>query len=134
MLMGHSRLTLGAVLGIAVSACSSATEPSSPDFTVRVDSISGPNAVSGGIAANAFLWGTVGPNGCTMLKELQTTRAPSQIDVTVIGKRVAGASCAAGSLSLSGAVLRLDPPITYDFMIVVHQPDGSTLTRRIYGE
>ena len=38
------------------------------------------------------------------------------------------------TVTLNGVVLRLEPPIANDFMIVVHQPDGSVLTRRIFGE
>ena len=116
------------------AACHSTTDTASADFTIRVDSITGPNAVSGGIAANAYLWGAVGSNGCTRFKELRTARATSQIDVAVVGERVPGASCLAGTASLEGIVLRLEPPILYNFLIVVHQPDGSMLTRRIYGE
>ena len=115
-------------------ACRSVTEPSSPDFPIRVNSITGPNAVSGGVAANSFLWGTVGPSGCTAFKALQTTRVTARIDATVIGARIAGAACTTGTVALNGVVLRLESPIAYDFMIVVHQPDGSVLTRRIFGE
>ena len=135
-----SRQSLPALLFVCAlsvggtTACRSVTEPSSPEFTIRVDSITGPNAVSGGVAANSLLWGTVGPNGCTAFKELQTTRVAARIDATVIGARIAGAACTTGTVALSGVVLRLDPPIANDFMIVVHQPDGSVLTRRIFGE
>ena len=47
---------------------------------------------------------------------------------------VAGVPCATGTVALNSLVLRLEPPIAYDFMIVVHQPDGSVLTRQIFGE
>lgn len=129
-----SLLFVCAALIVTATACGSVTDAMSSDFTVHVDSITGPNAVSGGIAANAFLWGTVGPSGCTRLSELRVLRSPSQVDATVVGERVGGAACADGTVTLKGLVLKLDPPISYDFLIVVHQPDGSTLTRRIYGE
>ena len=127
-------LVAGALLVSGTLACHATSEPPSADFSIRVDSITGPNAVSGGVAANAYLWGTVGPNGCTAFKELQTTRVTSRIDVTVVGARVAGAGCTPGTVALNAQVLRLEPPIAYDFMIVVHQPDGTVLTRRIFGE
>lgn len=130
----HALLIGSAFITVAVMGCGAVTEASSTDFTVHVDSITGPNAVSGGIAWDNFLWGTVGPSGCTTFKELRTTRVTAQIDVTVVGERVAGASCRSGTLTLNGMVLRLEPIIPNNFMIVVHQPDGSTLTRRIYGE
>jgi hypothetical protein len=128
-LMVASAVIIGSTL-----ACHVITDTVSLDFTIHVDSITGPNAVSGGIAANAYLWGAAGSNGCTRFKELRTTRKPSQIDVTVVGEHVSGASCLGGTALVAGVELRLEPPILNDFLIVVHQPDGTTLTRRIYGE
>ena len=115
-------------------ACSSVTDAPVSEFTVRVDSITGPTAVSGGIAAEQRLWGVVGPSGCTSFKEIRTTRVPSTLDVTVIGERDANVACRSGSSTLDGVVVRIEPLILYDFALIVHQPDGSTLVRRIYGE
>jgi len=43
-------------------------------------------------------------------------------------------SCAWTTVELRGASLCLDPPIPYPLTIVVHQPDGTTLTRQVWGE
>jgi hypothetical protein len=104
------------------------------EFTIRVDSITGPTAVSGGVAAEQRLWGVVGPSGCTSFKEIRTTRVPLTMDVTVIGERDGNVACRSGSSTLNGVVVRIEPLIMYDFALIVHQPDGSTLVRRIYGE
>ena len=116
------------------AACTSSTESVSSEFIARVDSVSGPTAVSGGIAAEQHLWGTVGPKGCTIFKEVRSTRVASTMDVTVIGEHVAGATCSSGSVSLNGLDVHIEPLILNDFSLVVHQPDGSKLVRRIYGE
>lgn len=123
-----------AVTVATVVACASVTDAPAPEFTVRVDSITGPTAVSGGVAAEQRLWGVVGPNGCTSFKEIRTSRVPSAMDVTVIGERDGRMACRSGSNTLSGLVVRIEPSITYDFALIVHQPDGSLLARRIYGE
>lgn len=124
----------GVVVAIACIACGSTTEAPTSDFTIRVDSISGPTAVSGGIAAEQRLWGVVGAGGCTAFKALSTTRVPSRLDVTVIGEHVPGGACRQDTVTLGGLVVRIEPIIPEDFSLVVHQPDGSTLVRRILGE
>jgi hypothetical protein len=127
------RAVLLTIWAIPLVACSSTTAIRA-EFVVRVDSISGPTAVSGGIPAQQRLWGTVGPAGCTAFKELRTTRVPSQMDVTVIGERV-DATCAFGATTaLNGLVVQIEPPILGNFLLVVHQPDGSALQRSILGE
>jgi hypothetical protein len=123
-----------AVTAATAIACTSVTDVPLSEFTVRIDSITGPTAVSGGVAAEQRLWGVVGPSGCTSFKEIRATRVPSAMDVTVIGQRDGNAACRSGSSTLNGAVVRIEPLILYDFMLIVHQPDGSSLVRRIYGE
>ena len=121
------------VTTFALSAgCSNATAP--VEFTIHVDSISGPTAISGGAAFEARLWGTVGSTGCSAFKELRTTRVPSQLDVTVIGQRIDGVPCTQAFVPLDGVVLRIEPVIPPGFRIVVHQEDGSVLLRAIYSE
>jgi hypothetical protein len=121
------------ICAIPLGACASTTAIRA-EFVVRVDSISGPTAVSGGIPAQQRLWGTVGPAGCTAFKELRTTRLPSQMDVTVIGERVDGACASGAPTALNGLVVQIEPLILGNFLLVVHQPDGSTLQRSILGE
>jgi hypothetical protein len=126
--------SVGILGGAVLTACTSATATLPAEFTVRVDSISGPTAVSGGAAWQQQLWGTVGPSGCTTFKELRTTRAATQMDVTVIGQRVDGAACGAGSALLNGLAVTVGPTIATHFTLVVHQPNGSTLSRSILSE
>lgn len=114
-------------------ACHSATEPASSEYTIRIDSVSGNNTVSGGVATNAFLWGVVGPGGYTAFKELRTTRIPSRVDVAVIGQRLSAAPPLPDAVPLNGVPCKIQPPIPNDFQMGVHQPDGTTLVRRVYG-
>lgn len=119
---------------LVVASCSSSILPESSEFVVRVDSISGPTAVSGGIAFESRLWGVVGGSGCYSFKELRTVRVANQIDVTVVGQYAPHAVCTQAFVTLDGVILRVEPVIPTQFFIVVHQPDGTTLSRRIYGE
>jgi hypothetical protein len=116
------------------ASCSLSVPPARTDFIVQVDSVTGPTAVSGGVAFESRLWGPIGPNGCYSFKELRTTRVPNRVDVTVIGEVVHAETCTQQPVALDGVVLRAEPIIPNSFMIVVHQPDGSTLVRNILGE
>jgi hypothetical protein len=130
----RAAMSLYVATAATLIACQSVTDVLPSEFTVRVDSITGPTAVSGGIAAEQRLWGVVGPNGCTSLKLIRAVRVPSALDVTVIGERNANVACQSGSVALNGVVVRIEPLILNLFEFRVHQPDGSTLVRRIYGE
>jgi hypothetical protein len=129
------RLLLLAALA-TLAGCSSTTSPATRSFVIRVDSLTGFNAVSGGIAAQQFVWARVGPNGCYRFTGFDVTRAGSQIDVTARGENLSdpGANCTGAIVELRGEPLRLEPPIPRPLTIVVHQPDGSTLTRQVWGE
>lgn len=126
-------LLTGALATALLVACGSATATAPGEFTIRIDSVAGPNAVSGGVTIQQWLWATVGPNGCTSFKEVRSTRVRDTLDLAVIGQR-SDATCLSGNASLSGMVLNIAPPVGYNFMVIVHQPDGSTLVKRIYGE
>jgi hypothetical protein len=119
---------------LIAASCSLDVPPGRTSFIVLVDSITGPTAVSGGVAFESRLWGSIGPNGCFSLKELNTTRVPAQVDVTVIGLLTHAELCTQAPVALDGAILRVEPIIPSSFAIVVHQPDGSLLVRRIVGE
>lgn len=132
-------MRLAGALGIAVTTaavmagCGSTSISAPREFVIHVDSITGPTAISGGVAFESRLWGTVGPNGCSAFKELRTARVPEQIDVTVVGQQSDGI-CTQAIVRLDGVVLRVEPVIPFTFRIVVHQEDGSVLVRRIYSE
>jgi hypothetical protein len=125
------------VLIAALAGCaSSTTAPSTQSFVIRVDSLTGFNAVSGGIAAQQFVWARVGPNGCYRFTGFEVTRSGAQMDVTARGESLSGpgTNCTGAIVELRGEPLRLEPPIPRPLTIVVHQPDGSRLTRQIWGE
>ena len=114
--------------------CNMPTPPQ--EFVIGVDSISGPTAVSGGAPFELRLWGTIGPDECHSLIAVRTTRADARLDVTAIGQSFTrgGGLCRPLRQEMRGAVLRVDPPVPDPFTVIVHQPDGSTLTRTIRAE
>jgi hypothetical protein len=129
-------LAAASATAAALGGCSLVTGPSTRAFVIRVDSLTGFDAVSGGVAARQLVWAHVGPNGCYRFAGFDVTRAGARMDVTARGEHTTGAGvgCTQAIVELRGEPLRLDPPIPRPLTIVVHQPDGSTLTRQVWGE
>jgi hypothetical protein len=134
------RLTLLALLAAAASAaaagCSLVTGPRTESFVIRVDSLTGYTAFPGALAGEQPVWAHVGPNGCHRFVRFEVARAGARMDVTAIGERTTGAgiACTQAIVALYGEPLHVDPPIQRPLTIVVHQPDGTTLTRELWGE
>ena len=129
-----------AVLGImSIASSCNLVPPGQSELVIHVDSVTGPTAVSGSVAFESRLWGHVGPDGCWSFKELRTTRVAAQVDVTVIGQHIDGAgppgiACLDMPVALDGVMLRVDPIVPNPFAIIVHEPDGSTIVRKILAE
>lgn len=104
-----------------------------PEFTIHIDSVRAPGAVSGGAAFEVLFFGPVGPNGCHRFKSFRTNRSSSDADVTVVGQRVTG-TCTQMPVYLSGEPLTIAPPVADPFTLRVHQPNGTVLTRTIRAE
>ena len=105
-------LLLVAVLGLADCKSSTAPAPFEP-FVVRVDSIGGFTAFSGGRAFDVQVWAVVGPTSCYRFKKFDTVRATHRLDVTVMGERRTDAvDCLQVLTELRGTPLRVDPPFS----------------------
>ena len=125
-----------AVTAAAAAGCSLVTGPRTRSFVIRVDSLTGHTAFPGALAAEQLVWANVGPNGCYRFVRFDVARSGARMDVTAVGEHTTGAGigCTQAIVALYGEPLRIDPPIQRPLTIVVHQPDGTTLTRQLWGE
>jgi hypothetical protein len=128
------------VLAIAcvaiVAACGDPFSPGSQDYIIKVDSVAGPGAVSGGAPFTVYVYGFVGGNGCHQFKEFQVDRSAGAADITVVGHREGGTGtlCTQNIVMLDGEPLTISPPITDPFLLRFHQPDKTILTKTIRAE
>src|ERR1041385_6330972 len=133
------RLCFLAASALIVSAIIDGCNPIAPDhhdFVIKVDSVTGPSAVSGGIPFNVKVSGFVGGNGCFHFQEFRVDRATGTLDVTVIGRREGDSRslCTQNIVFLEGQPLTISPPILGPFALRFHQPDNTILTKTVYGE
>lgn len=90
------------------------------------------------VQADAFFYvtlqGTVGPDGCHSFSHVDAVRRPDRVELTVVGShwgrgRTRGCSTASVPLDERFAVT---PPFDGDeFVVVVHQPDGTAMRRSV---
>jgi hypothetical protein len=124
---------IAAVVASAASAGCDVFAPDSSEFTIQIDSVRAPGAVSGGAPFEVLFFGPVGPDGCHRFKAFRTNRSSTEMDVTVVGERVSG-ECVYAPVYLRGAPLTIAPPVSDPFTLRVHQPNGAVLTRIIRAE
>ena len=127
-------LLVGAMLTVLIGAtsCAFILEPDTTVrfFTVQVDSLQVTAEPAEGDTLVIRFYGVVGPNLCHSFSHFEVERDPHRLDITVWGKhRDTGAPCAAAIRFLDGEAYSVHPLFDGDFLIVVHQPDESTLER-----
>lgn len=109
------------------SACG-IVEPDTREYGVRVDSITGPLVAARGSMVEQRLYGMVGSNGCSSVREVRVVPqgATTTVEVRALYRPV---MCPQMLIFLDGYVVRLLVPNTPTFTVSVKQPDGSVLTR-----
>jgi hypothetical protein len=104
--------------------------PSQASFLIRVDSIGAPNAITASESLTAHFYGTIGPDGCWSLADVDRHATSATLDVTFHGEHQvrSGNDCTSAPVALNHAEA-VAPPLGTPFTITVHQPDGSLLRR-----
>jgi hypothetical protein len=121
---------LVAIVAAASTGCG-AFGPDGKTFVVHVESIDGPTTVSGNVAFTQQLHGWIGSNLCYYFKEFRTEKTSQAIDVTVIGAiDDVNAICPTQPRSLD-QTLTVPAPVSDPFVIRIHQPDGTILSKTI---
>ena len=82
-----------------------------------------------------LLWATVGTNSGYAFKGLEVIRNTNTVDITVWNSLdiPCGEKTTDTTIALSGYIYNISPPHTAGYnSVVIHQPDGSTLTRNYF--
>lgn len=104
--------------------------PDADEFTIRIDSVTGPTTIAPTDRLTQLLYGPVGPDGCSSFSSLRIEATTTGADVTAIGVRKRG-TCIQVPVYLTGLPLTFSPPLRDPFVLRVFGPDGSTITRVI---
>ena len=132
-----SLLLVGAVasLGSGFGCTTSAESPDdAPDrILAEVDSINAPATHASGDSLSVRLYGTVGPNGCYRLDEIETVRSGSEVSLRpmVIDGTAPDRACTMAVVPLD-ATHTLAPPFeTGTLTVTVPQPGPNDVTATV---
>jgi len=122
-------------LGVVMSSCDLIFEPedSVRFYKVRVDSIAvTPSQPHDGDTLRIAFFGTVGGNTCHSFSHFGVRREDHRLDITVWGKeRLGDIMCGDAMVFLEGREYTVHPLVVGELLIVVHQPDCTTLEESV---
>jgi hypothetical protein len=102
------------------------------EFVIRVQSIDAPETTKATDPLTVRFYGSIGANSCYQLHDVRSDRTQNSLNITFIGKvlQSRGSACM-DQLALLEHAVTVQPPLKNPFVITVHQPDGTTLTRSV---
>lgn len=123
-------LLLAAILTASSTGCG-VFGPDGKTVVAHADSIVGPATVSGNAAFTQQVYGWIGGNLCYYFKEFRTEKTSQAIDVTIMGAiDDLHAICPTQPRPLN-ETLTVPAPVSDPFIIRIHQPDGTILSKTI---
>ncbi len=126
-------------MALAVGLTCSSPEAPPTTFIVQIDSVLVPSSVEPDEPTMLKLFGIIGPNLCYRFKGFEAEKTNSRLDLTVFGivpdlmnlRCAAAISVLRGEDHSQGKEYFVAPPLSDPFLVVIHQPDGSTLEKTI---
>lgn len=113
-------------LPLAVGACG-ITGPNLREFTIAVDSIRVDSVAVGTSQVGVRFFGTIGGTSCRTLKRIERTASGDSIWFRFVG-RSRGGDC----FQMPTLLRHVEPVLaTKPLTVLVFQPNGTTLTRRV---
>lgn len=111
------------VLGAILIGCD-VTEPTERSFTIRIDSFSVPETVSGTDSIPVHLLGYVGRSSCFHFSHFKLKKTVSAARIEAKGTETLNMNCVTATPMLD-TVYYLLPPFKDPFLIEILQPDGA---------
>jgi len=126
----YSSWLFGVVVLFASSGCA-VLGFGAREFTIAVDSVTGPLTVAPTEALTQFLYGPVGANLCAGVKSVKVARTATGFDVVAIGTRSGGGDCPAMPSYMDGRAVTVTPPYPTPLLLRVRGAGGSWIERTI---
>lgn len=125
-------LLIAGALMLAAGGCDT-VDIGDSEFTIKVDSISGPAAIGASETLRITFHGVIGPDGCWRLDDVVKARAPDLLVLTFLGRQARGDGCYQAVVILRHEEL-VAPPRTSPFRIRVNQPSGADLEKVVLNQ
>ena len=115
---------LAVIAPIALGGCEVLGIGGKERFIVRIDSIVAPTEVAANTPFTVGFFGGIGPDGCSQLRNIDSSRTSEMLDMQFNGVRdVGGGGCPQMPTYLEH-VTTLYPPFADSFIIRARQPSG----------
>ena len=100
-------------------------------YTIKVNSISGPDSVYVGDTIIFKLDGYVGTNGCHMFSHYDDKIESQKVKLSVWGKFTKGEICTDAEVYLDGKEYRVKTSLPGTFQLQIMQPDNTILVKSV---
>lgn len=121
----------GILLGLSSTSCADLGLGGAREFTIAVDSVTGPLVVASDAALTQYLFGPVGPNLCSGVKTVRVARTAAGFDLTAVGTRSSGGDCPAMPSYMEARAVTMAPPFPQSLLIRVRGAGGRWIERAI---
>ena len=112
---------------IALYSSSCITDFGDETFVIRVDSVSSPTTIHLNETIVFRLHGFVGPDGRYSFSHIDEKRSQSQVEITLWGRKRDAGTFSTGVIYLENTEYRTGALRSGQFILSVHQPDGTLL-------
>jgi hypothetical protein len=119
---------------IVISGCDIFIDNGPSYFTIQVDSVSVADSLHTTDTLSIKFRGTVGTNACDHFFDIENSLQNNQLDVTLWGweeNSYRNTNCVSKIVPLENVEYRTTQLSPGTFTIVIHQKNGSTLTRTV---
>ncbi|HYG39216.1 MAG TPA: hypothetical protein VD908_11380 [Cytophagales bacterium] len=113
----------------AISFMSCKEEDDGKTYQIKVDSLVISDVVNADEALTIQFFGTAGPDGCHSFSRFEVNVKAEVVSIKLWGK-VAGNVCTQSIVPLNEKYV-IHPPLSKQLTIIVNQPDGSFIERRV---
>jgi hypothetical protein len=115
-------------LSLIIADCASDMQGPERVFVIRVQRVEAPESIAPDQPLPLAFHGMIGPDLCHVFDRFEALQSASRLDLTLHGRFEGGGACAQAISELRGRQFVKSPPHAgTEVLVVVHQPDGSTL-------
>jgi hypothetical protein len=132
--MGNKILYLIIILLVAASGCDMFTDYGPSYFKIQVDSVTAADTLSPNDTLSIRFFGTVGTTACMHFWDIENYQHNNRLDLTLWGyeeNTYRNLNCVSATVMLEDVEFRTNTLSPGTFTIIIHQKNGSALTKTV---